>query len=136
MALAHGAPPPAQPATSPGPLEAGQPAPTLRLTDLDGRVIDLADFRGSDTLVLFWNPGCGFCQQMLGDLRAWEASPPPGAPKLLVVSTGGVEENRALGLRAPVVLDQSFTLGSGAGYRVGAIACPHGTGGATWAEFE
>ena len=48
---------------------------------------------------------------MLPDLKAWEAHPPEGAPQLLVVSTGSVEENRAQGLRSPVVLDQGFTAG-------------------------
>ena len=43
---------------------------------------------------------------MLDDLKAWEANAPARAPKLLVVSTGTVDENRAMGLRAPVVLDQ------------------------------
>ena len=66
--------------------------------------------------MLFWNPGCGFCQQMLADLQAWEEHPPTGAPKdapkLLVVTTGSVEENKALGLRSTVVLDQSFKVGS------------------------
>jgi peroxiredoxin/uncharacterized membrane protein YphA (DoxX/SURF4 family) len=91
---------------APASAQMGQPAPALRLPDLDGRMVDLATFRGARTLVLFWNPGCGFCRQMLDALKAWEANPPAGAPKLLVVSTGTVDENRALGLRAPVVLDQ------------------------------
>jgi hypothetical protein len=62
-------------------------------------------------LLLFWNPDCGFCQQMLDDLKAWEASPSPGAPKLLVVSTGSVENNRAMNLRSKVVLDPNFEAG-------------------------
>jgi protein-disulfide isomerase len=61
--------------------------------------------------VLFWNPGCGFCQQMLPDLKAWEADPPPGAPQLFVVSAGTVEANQAMGLRSPVMLDQGFSAG-------------------------
>jgi thiol-disulfide isomerase/thioredoxin len=69
-------------------------------------MVDLAHLRGAQRLVLFWNPNCGFCRQMLDDLKAWEANPPAGAPKLVVVSTGTAEENRALGLRAPVLLDQ------------------------------
>jgi hypothetical protein len=48
---------------------------------------------------------------MLDDLRAWEANPPDGAPKLLVVSQGEVEANRAMDLRSPVVLDQAFATG-------------------------
>jgi thiol-disulfide isomerase/thioredoxin len=89
----------------------GVPAPALKLLDLTGQLIDLAAYPGDLTLLLFWNPGCGFCQQMLPDLKAWEANPPPGAPQLLVVSTGTVEANQALGLRSPVVLDQAFSAG-------------------------
>jgi methylamine dehydrogenase accessory protein MauD len=94
-----------------GPPRLGEPAPALALPDLEGHRIELADFRGSKTLVLFWSPTCGFCQQMLPDLQAWEASPPKGAPKLLVVSSGEVEANRAQGFRSPVVLDQEFAAG-------------------------
>ena len=38
--------------------------------------------------------------------------PQVGAPKVLVVSTGSVETNRALGLRSTVVLDQNMSVGS------------------------
>jgi len=89
----------------------GEPAPPVKLPNLKGNTVDLADFRGKKTLVLFWNPGCGFCQQMLDDLKAWEANPPKGAPKLLVVSAGTMEDNRAMGLRSTVVLDQGFSAG-------------------------
>ena len=34
---------------------------TFNLPDLFGRPVSLASFRGSKTLLLFWNPGCGFC---------------------------------------------------------------------------
>jgi peroxiredoxin len=90
----------------------GDPAPALALPDLSGKTVDLADFRGRPTLVLFWSPHCGFCQHMLDDLKAWEAHPPEWAPQLLVVSTGSVEENRAQGLQSPVVLDQGFAVGT------------------------
>jgi peroxiredoxin len=93
----------------------GEPAPVLRLPDLRGRTVNLTGYRGSKTLVLFWNPGCGFCQQMLDDLKAWEAGPPNGAPKLLVVSAGTVEENEGMGLRSPLLLDENFTVGSAFG---------------------
>jgi peroxiredoxin/uncharacterized membrane protein YphA (DoxX/SURF4 family) len=87
----------------------GAPAPALTLPDLQGNAVNLADFRGRSTLLLFWNPRCSFCQRMLDDLKAWEAHPPRGAPQLLVVSTGTVEDNRAMGLRASIVLDQGFS---------------------------
>jgi len=95
----------------PSPPEIGQPAPPLKLQDLRGKTINLHSFRGSETLLLFWNPGCGFCQQMLDDLKVWEASPQSGAPKLLVVSTGTVEDNLAMNLRSTVLLDPNFVAG-------------------------
>jgi peroxiredoxin len=91
--------------------QVGEPAPAFTLPNLHGETVNLSDFRSNKTLVLFWNPGCGFCQQMLADLKAWEAEPPQGAPKLLVVSTGGAEANQALRLRSPVLLDEGFTVG-------------------------
>jgi peroxiredoxin len=93
----------------------GEPAPPLKLPDLTGRTINLMGYRGTKTLLLFWNPSCGFCQQMLDELRAWDAQPPEGAPKLLVVSAGSVEDNRAMGLRSPVLLDDTFTVGNAFG---------------------
>ncbi len=93
----------------------GEPAPPVRLPDLGGGMVDLADAGGAETLVLFWNPGCGFCQQMLDDLKDWEANPPEEAPKLLVVSAGTKEANKAMGLSSPVVLDQGFSVGSAFG---------------------
>ena len=85
----------------------GEPAPEFSLPNLEGKPVNLSDFRGSRTLLLFWRPGCGFCQRMLADLKAWEAQAPEGAPGLLVVSSESVESNQAMGLRSPVLLDQT-----------------------------
>jgi thiol-disulfide isomerase/thioredoxin len=46
----------------------GEDAPEVKLPDLEGKTVELADFRGEKTLLVFWNPGCGFCQQMLLEL--------------------------------------------------------------------
>ncbi len=101
-------------AASAGP-KVGELPPEIKLPDLGGKTIELKNFRGQKTLVLFWNPGCGFCQQMLDDLKELESNPPEGAPKLLVVSTGTQEANEDMKLRSPVVLDQNFSAGSAFG---------------------
>ncbi len=98
------------PSPQPARLKIDEPAPEFTLPDLIGKPVKLGDFRGSKTLLLFWNPGCGFCQRMLEDLKAWEAKPQRGAPRVLVVSTGTVEANQALGLNSTVVLDEGFTV--------------------------
>jgi thiol-disulfide isomerase/thioredoxin len=89
----------------------GQLVPSFKLKDLRGNAVTPNHFRGDKTLLLFWNTGCGFCNEMLEDLKSWEKDPPLGAPKLLVVSTGSVEENAAMGLRSTVALDPNFQLG-------------------------
>jgi peroxiredoxin len=38
----------------------GDPAPHFVLNDLDGRPISLSDLHGSESVLLFWNPACGF----------------------------------------------------------------------------
>lgn len=98
-----------------GPRRLGQLAPSVALPDLEGRAVDLRDYRGRDTLVVFWNPDCPHCQQLVEDLRRWEAEPPRGAPRLLVVSSGSVEANRALGFRSSVVLDESLKVANAFG---------------------
>jgi peroxiredoxin len=86
-------------------VQVGQLAPSLNLHGLNGKTINLSSFRVSETLLLFWNPDCGFCQGMLRDLRELDANPPRGAPKLLILSTGTVENNLAMNLRSQIVLD-------------------------------
>jgi len=83
----------------------GDPAPPLQLRDIDGKTVALSQFRGREVLLLFWNPRCGYCQKMLDDLRAWDANPPTGAPRLVVISAGDLHDSRAMNLRSAVLLD-------------------------------
>jgi thiol-disulfide isomerase/thioredoxin len=97
--------------TMPAALPLGEPAPEVKLADLEGTTVELKDFRGQEALVLFWNPGCGFCQQMLPEIKQWEENRPEGAPRLLFVSAGTEEANREMKLSSKVVLDQQFAAG-------------------------
>jgi thiol-disulfide isomerase/thioredoxin/uncharacterized membrane protein YphA (DoxX/SURF4 family) len=106
----------AAPGASPAPMAPAAPAapamgsraPEIELPDLDGNPVELASFRGRDAVVMFWNPGCGFCRDMLADLREWEADPPSGAPQPVLISSGGADANREMGLRSPIVLDEAM----------------------------
>jgi peroxiredoxin len=89
----------------PAPATLGQPAPEVALQNLEGRSVRLADFWGHPTLLLFWNPSCGFCHRMVGDLLAWADGREPGDLHLLIVAAGTAEANRAMGLPAQVLLD-------------------------------
>jgi methylamine dehydrogenase accessory protein MauD len=92
-------------------LKIGELAPVFKLPDLTGKPMDLAELRGSPTLLLFWNPACGFCQRMLEHVRSLEAKLSKGMLKLLIASSGSAETNQAMGLQSPIILDQSLTLG-------------------------
>jgi thiol-disulfide isomerase/thioredoxin len=92
------------------PLEVGEAVPEVRLSDLKGGEVSLADLGGEETLLLFWSPGCGYCQKMLPDLKRLEADRAAGAPEIVVVSEGTEEENSRMGLRSAVLLDNEYAV--------------------------
>jgi thiol-disulfide isomerase/thioredoxin len=96
-------------------LPLGAPAPKLELPALDGDRVKLADLEGRDTLLLFWNPDCGFCRSMHDDVLAWEATANGVTPRLVVVSSGNEEATRAEGFRSRVLLDAEFAAGAAFG---------------------
>jgi thiol-disulfide isomerase/thioredoxin len=90
-------------------LPPGAPAPPLDdLSVLSGGAPSLA---GRESLVLFWNPDCGFCRSMHEDLLAWESEASDSAPQLVVISSGDEAGTRAEGFRSPVLLDPEFSVG-------------------------
>lgn len=103
----------AAPAERPPPdtSRVGQPAPDLELTDLDGHPVALHDVFERPTVAIFWNPGCGFCQRMLPDLQAFEATQPQGSPQLLVIATGDPQRTREQQLRSTVLIDSEAHTG-------------------------
>jgi thiol-disulfide isomerase/thioredoxin len=101
----------------------GERAPSLVLESLDGGALELGGGSGSDRLLLFWNPDCGFCRGMRDDLRGWESGVNGHGPELVVVSSGDPERTREDGFQSTVVLDPGFTAGEvfGAGGTPSAI---------------
>jgi peroxiredoxin len=99
----------------PAGLPIGSLAPEFELPDLAGCRKALADFDGK-RLLIFFNPRCGFCTQMAGDLAAFPTDSTNGRPMPLVVSTGGAQANRALveehGIRCPVLLQEQMEVAS------------------------
>jgi len=107
-------------ATTPPPLKRGDRVPSLELRDLKGGSMDLATLGGQRTLLLFWNPSCGFCQEMLEDVKAWEKRRGQDDPRMVVVSGGSPKANREQGFASQVLLDARFA----AGARFGAGGTP------------
>jgi thiol-disulfide isomerase/thioredoxin/uncharacterized membrane protein YphA (DoxX/SURF4 family) len=92
------------------------PAPDRTLRTLEGQPVQLSSMlSGNASLIVFWNPTCGFCERMIEQLQAIDAGLAAGPTRLVVISTGDPEANRALGLQAPILLDESFAAGQAFG---------------------
>jgi thiol-disulfide isomerase/thioredoxin len=104
-------------------LPVGARPPVVELASLEGESATLGADCELDTLVLFWNPDCGFCRAMHEDLLAWEAGVNGSGPRLVVVSSGDSERTREDGFRSTVLLDPEFSAGDvfGAGGTPSAI---------------
>lgn len=85
------------------PVARGDRAPRIDRPDLNGMVVDLDAYLGAPFLLLFWDPGCPFCQRLLPKIRAFEQA--TTRVRLVVISEGDVDANRGLGLASLVVRD-------------------------------
>jgi thioredoxin-related protein len=87
----------------------------VQLPDLEGKEVNLDEIRNGRTALLFWNPGCGFCQRLVEDIKSWEIDRPEGAPQLVLISTGAADANREHGFESTILLDQEFRTGEAFG---------------------
>jgi peroxiredoxin/uncharacterized membrane protein YphA (DoxX/SURF4 family) len=86
-----------------------KPASAFALRDLAGNEVRLADFAGAPVVLVFWDPGCGFCQSMADALRTWERDRTDASPALVLVAAGDRDANAAFGFASPVLLDSDGT---------------------------
>jgi thiol-disulfide isomerase/thioredoxin len=70
----------------------GRDAPALQLSDMDGRVTDLADLRGGWVLVHFWASWCGPCRREMPTLDGLRAEIAPEALRIVLVNTAETDE--------------------------------------------
>jgi peroxiredoxin len=95
-------------------LKAGTPAPLFELPDLGGETASLAEQRGRRVLLLFSDPDCGPCEKVLPDLARLHRERRSDGLEIIMVSRGGLEENRqkaeAFSIEFPVVLQPGWKL--------------------------
>jgi peroxiredoxin len=91
-------------------LSAGTRAPSFRLPRLDGGELSLEEYRGQHLLLVFSDPNCGPCTQLLPELEQLHRRTRDLA--VVVVSRGEAEANRAkvsqYGVTFPVVLQRQW----------------------------
>lgn len=83
------------------PVTRGDQAPRIDRPDLDGRLVDLDTYLGAPFLLLFWDPGCPFCQRLLPHILTFEQA--SMRIPLVVISEGDVTANGGLGFASPLV---------------------------------
>lgn len=126
---------PAPPGTALLPASVGAPAPSFTLTDLQGKPVRLADFKGKTVVLEWFNPECPFVKlsHTKGSLKGL-ADKHAGDSSLvwLAINSGGagkqghgIEANQAgvdsFGLKHPVLLDPEGSVGKA----YGATNTPH-----------
>jgi peroxiredoxin len=77
------------------PTRTGTPVPSFALPDLDGREVTLEGLlaEGRELLLVFTDPGCHACNPVLPEVGRLQREPGAG-PMPVVMSLGGLEENR------------------------------------------
>lgn len=83
----------------------GKDFPEFSLEDVSGNSISPEFLRGKKTLVTFWSLGCGYCTQMLDELRDWDKTKGQDEPNLLLLSSGDKDKNLELDLSGTILLD-------------------------------
>jgi thiol-disulfide isomerase/thioredoxin/uncharacterized membrane protein YphA (DoxX/SURF4 family) len=87
----------------------GDDAPELLLPELGGGMLTSASLRGREHVLVFWNPGCGFCQQMEAGLRE-RASRVVSEPQLVLISRGTEADHADLLPVARIAIDEDFVI--------------------------
>ena len=88
------------------------PAPEFDLPTATGETRSLADYRGRQAMLVFWDPSCTYCNELAPRLRDL----PESAPAVVLVSRGDAATNlemaRANGWRnVDILLEEGWRLG-------------------------
>jgi peroxiredoxin len=95
-------------------LKAGTPAPPFELPDVAGGKVSLSELRGRRVLLVFSDPDCGPCEELLPELARLDREHRRDGLSVMMISRGGLEENRrkaeAFGLEFPIGLQSGWKL--------------------------
>lgn len=95
----------------------GEAVPPFSVTDISGREVTEKDLTGRKTLVAFSSPTCGHCVELMKEIRDWEAKRGPGDPQVVIFTDGDDEEERKLGINAPIIVDKDYRTAAKLGMR-------------------
>jgi len=95
-------------------LPTGDVAPNFAGQDLQGKPVQLSDYRGKPVMVTFWSPDCFACREELATLQAIAQKPDSDMVLLTVVAHPTAAEVKDFvqkeGLAFPVIMDEQATI--------------------------
>src|SRR5271157_2636674 len=98
----------ASPQADPAGLPVGTAFPSFRLSDLSGRIVQLEELRPKQVFLVHWNPECGFCEMITGELAGLQQDLSKQNIQMLLLAHGSAAANRQLaeahGLCCPILL--------------------------------
>jgi thiol-disulfide isomerase/thioredoxin len=107
LALDALTPAPASPTINRRGLPPGSAAPAIRASWLDGGEFDLAEWRGRDVLLVFWEPDCPACDGLAPDLAAAQSRHPDARVALIARGDPARLRQAVAGCGLPVVVQRN-----------------------------
>lgn len=98
-----------------GRVKIGEAIPEFETVDLNGNPVTRQTFLGKPTLAFFLSTTCGYCGEVIDQIRKWERSPERNGTNAIVFSDGDVETHRSYGLETPIVIDSGYKLSGNLG---------------------
>ena len=98
-----------------GRVKIGEAIPEFQTADLNGNLVSKSTFIGKPTLTFFLSTTCGYCGEVIDQIRKWERSPGRNGTNAIVFSDGDVETHRNYGLDTPIVIDSGYKLSANLG---------------------
>lgn len=97
-------------------LAKGEAAPNFSGQDLNGKPVQLSDYRGKPVMLTFWSPDCFACRDELPAMKAIAAKKDSDMVFLTVVTHPTAAEVKAFvqkeGITFPVIMDEQATITS------------------------
>lgn len=98
-----------------GRVKIGEKIPEFSLKDLDGNLVTKDYFSDKPTLTFFLSTTCGYCGEVIDQIKKWEISAERNGTNAIVFSDGDPELHRAYGLETPIVLDTGYSVSNNLG---------------------
>jgi peroxiredoxin/uncharacterized membrane protein YphA (DoxX/SURF4 family) len=98
-----------------GRVKIGETIPDFETRDLNGTEITRETFLGKQTLVFFLSSTCGYCGEVVDQIRKWETSADRKGTNAIVFSDADEEKHRNYGLSTPIVIDPGYKIAGNLG---------------------